>query len=328
MPDYSKLNLPECHIDEAWLEEASTKPDSSKEPLESSLPWIFIIGLHRSGTTYLQQTLVEYFNLVSPTIYHILYFEALIHNAQNGLESQQKARLADFFKDQGLHDRLIDHIPLTPNTCEEIGFLLGRLSGSLTTNRKNVHILIQLGQKLSYLHSGSQGLLIKNPWDVHVAPQLVDWFPNARFIFLRRSKQSILRSQLSNAAHYGSEADPYLDLLIKDIPLLKITFSMQRQLYRITTRNLYHKLFRFLLDKDIDKEIRHYENAYREIDQRRCIEINYEELINEPQIVFSELKSFLQMDTVKSLDSITPQPRETKNQLPFSPPMNKKRGLK
>jgi hypothetical protein len=86
------------------LAPCSIEKDLDRQYLEKlenvSLQPIFILGLHRSGTSILYKTLglTGCFNLV--TAYHIIKYSEILYNHINSKEGKSKEELANFLKTQ------------------------------------------------------------------------------------------------------------------------------------------------------------------------------------------------------------------------------------
>ena len=126
---------------------------------------IFILGLHRSGTSILYKILAEtqHFNIT--TAYHILNYDELITNHLNHQETQAKQQLNNYFKSQGISDRKIDKIKVTADYAHEYVyvFMKHHLPNQLTPQNKE--LFDTLCKKIQYISENNKPLLLKNPFD-------------------------------------------------------------------------------------------------------------------------------------------------------------------
>ena len=71
---------------------------------------IFILGLHRSGTSILYKILASthYFNIV--TAYHIIYYDSLIYNHLTNREERSKEEFNNLLRRRNQIDLSLIHI--------------------------------------------------------------------------------------------------------------------------------------------------------------------------------------------------------------------------
>ena len=94
---------------------------------------VFIVGLHRSGTSILYKMLTETGNFNPVTAYHLINYNELLLNHHLKKEEFAKQLLTESFREKGLRDRGIDRLKVTAEFAEEYGFLLNK------KNRSDVH---------------------------------------------------------------------------------------------------------------------------------------------------------------------------------------------
>ena len=143
---------------------------------------IFILGLHRSGTSILYKMLSEtnFFNQV--TAYHLIKYEQLLSNFENNIEDEEKEKVTEHIFSQGQKDRGIDKLKITADFAEEYGFILGKYSNKYEIKPKNKEYFIELCQKIQYISKNKKPLLLKNPYDLANFLYIKKIFPNAKFI--------------------------------------------------------------------------------------------------------------------------------------------------
>jgi hypothetical protein len=145
-------------------------------------------------------------------------------------------------------------------------------------------------------------VLLKNPWDTRNVGAIATWFPRAKFIFLWRDPYSILQSQFRNAIHYGRDADPYLDFMLRGIPVAKAVIGAQRAFYRVFGETLYGKLLLRFVEGDIVREVRHYRNSLCAVPAGRKFELSYEKFVTAPEVVIQHMATFLGLP-VRDIDA-------------------------
>ena len=166
----------ETNPDQPYLEELRT---TDFQP-------IFILGVHRSGTSILYKmlTATDCFNAV--TAYHLIKYNELLSNHYHGQEHHVKQELTDSFKQGGLETRKIDSLRLTADFAEEYGFLLAKKTIELHLTPKNIDLFKDLCKKIQVLAGNDKPILLKNPYDFSNFLYLKQMFPKAKFIFIHR----------------------------------------------------------------------------------------------------------------------------------------------
>jgi len=94
---------------------------------------VFIVGLHRSGTSILYKMLTETGNFNPVTAYHLINYNELLLNHHLKKEEFAKQLLTESFREKGLRDRGIDRLKVTAEFAEEYGV------SSQQKNRSDVH---------------------------------------------------------------------------------------------------------------------------------------------------------------------------------------------
>ncbi|MGJ8687847.1 MAG: hypothetical protein ACSHWQ_10230, partial [Spongiibacteraceae bacterium] len=126
---------------------------------------IFIMGLHRSGTTFLYDCVARSFPLAQHTLYHHFYYHRLLKNHRDDGRQGDCQRLDDLFAAMNIEDRSIDSVAVGANMVEEYGFLLRQHTGSFKLSDNNATFFRQYCQKLVTIENEAEGLILKNPWD-------------------------------------------------------------------------------------------------------------------------------------------------------------------
>ncbi len=189
---------------------------------------VFILGLHRSGTSILYKTLTTTGCFNPITAYHLIRYHELLRNAFTHTEDQAKADLTALFRASGLKDRGIDRLAIDADFPEEYGFLLGHRTLLMSLSSRNLPLFNQLGQKIQVLAHNQKPLLAKNPFDFPNFLYLKRAFPSARFVFIHRHPLKTLSSTLKAWQDIIREKNPYTLQLARfydqytDNPLLSI----------------------------------------------------------------------------------------------------------
>ncbi len=93
---------------------------------------IFIMGMHRSGTSILYKMLTTSGSFNPVTVYHLIKYDQLLDDYENKRQDIVKKKLTNSFREQGLDDRGIDKLKITADFAEEFG---GSLRGRFETGR-------------------------------------------------------------------------------------------------------------------------------------------------------------------------------------------------
>lgn len=289
-------------------------PDQAHLSLIASLPVrpIMIMGLHRSGTTYLYDVLSEILNVATLNVYHIRHYPELLDARASGREQALQDAIDGDFARQGLDTRQTDAIRLSHATVEEYGWILQRRGGSFRVGPRTAPLFGEICRKISFLNPGAQAVLMKNPWDTGNAAEILKSYPETRFVYIRRDPAGILNSQLRNAIHFGSRRDPVLYFLLEGIPAGKAVIGGQRVLYKLVGERAYRRLLVDYLARDVRRELAKFAEATSSLPRDKFIEIEYESLMERPQEVLGKVCAFLGMTPANALANVRPEPRKLK----------------
>ena len=272
---------------------------------------VFIMGLHRSGTTFLYASLAQAYSLVPLTIHDIVFYPRLLNRHHTDHSQDDRNRLEAYFSKYGLSNRVIDDVALTPNTVEEYGWLLLRYGRSPRLKKSTAALFIEFCRKLHYLHPNSEMALFKNPADTPYAAHILKLLPQARFIFIRRNPIKILNSQLKSAIVLASSLSRYQNLLLTGSPIAKHFYALYRLMYRSIGPVRFERLLMWLLTHTIPREIRRYHESFRQLPKESRIEVTYEQLIEQPEVELKRVGKFLGLAPGVNLSSVNPHPRQS-----------------
>lgn len=273
---------------------------------------VFILGLHRSGTTILYQTLQDtgLFNTV--TTYHILNYDSLLTTHAQGHDTQEQHALAEIFNTLGIATRRTDTIPITPTTTQEYAYLYTQHGHPPHTTTANHHLLDTLCKKIQYISGNTNPILLKNPSDFPHFLQLKTLFPTARFIFIHRDPLNVMDSTLRAWRTLYKTRNPYTALFSPhyrrayDNPLLR---TLTRLYYApplppglITTTHT------------ANRTLTHYLTHIHQLPASDFTAIRYEDLCTQTTPTITQILHTLNLPTPPSLPS-----RLTPRDLPLLP---------
>ena len=172
---------------------------------------VFILGLHRSGTTWLYERLAAsgQFNVLAAR--HIICFDEYASCGAN--HERVRARLQQRFADLGLTTRGGEGIRLSPDTLEEYSFILDNHGMGFRLTRRSFPLFLKISRVLRDSDPIPGRLLVKNPWDFANGRLIKELLPEARFIFIHRNPFEVLSSMYRMATALLTKPDPYLTMM-------------------------------------------------------------------------------------------------------------------
>lgn len=257
---------------------------------------VFILGLHRSGTTYLNQVLAEALPLTGLTAYHVLRFDRLLAWRREGREEEERRALEAMFRGWGMDTRRIDDVRLGPDMPEEYGWILRRRGGSFRTGARTGPVLAEVVRTLSRLGPPDQAVLLKNPWDSGRAGEILSVIPRARFIFLRRDPPAVAASQWRVARYFGRCRDRYAEELFRGIPFGRSWLRIQRGIRAAAGERLHGAVALARILRDIPRQMAGLEASWAALPEDRRLSVEYEELAGDPSAVIRRAAEFLGLD--------------------------------
>lgn len=157
---------------------------------------VFILGVHRSGTSILYKMLVATGCFNPVTAYHLINYDRLLTNHHEQQEKIEKQKLTASLLKNGLTDRGIDRLKITADFAEEYGFLLGRKTAKMSITKKNVALFTELCKKIQFIAENDKPILLKNPYDFPNFLYIKQVFPTAKFVFIHRHPLKTISSML------------------------------------------------------------------------------------------------------------------------------------
>lgn len=253
---------------------------------------IFIIGDHRSGTTLLYQLLATTgaFNVL--TAYHVIRYGEILADHVQGGTARARAELAARFAADGLADRIIDGVRVTPDLPEEYGFAIAPGSKP-ALSRTSLPRLVELCRKIRYV-GDEKPVLLKNPWDVLQFAFLKEAFAGAKFLFIHRHPLHVMNSQLQASRSLFTERNGYVAMLspwyasLFERPLaLAVTRAMMARTLDIGAR---------VTGRHVVKVARYYLKHVGALPREDYVELRYEDLCADPDRTLASVLGFLQLE--------------------------------
>lgn len=308
-------NFPKTGEDSEYLNKLSETPISP----------IFIMGLHRSGTTFLYDSISRCFPVANLDLYNIFYYDRLLKNHFNNNEENDRTRLNRAFRSLGITDRKLDAVWVDDSTVEEYGWLLRNESYRISIQKSNKDKFGEICQKLLFLNPDSKSVLLKNPWDTGNAKQILEWFPNARFIYITRDPIYILNSQV-NAFLSLTSGSQFFQIMLIDkfkIPGGKVSralvyagWKVLRAVKAVVGDPVFAFFTKPVVAFSLQGDLKGYYNDIKTLPKNSVYSLSYGAFNQDPVSKLKEIQKFLNLPFVTPAESIHPKPR--KGQIPES----------
>jgi len=261
---------------------------------------IFIMGMHRSGTSILYKMLTTSGCFNPVTVYHLIKYDQLLDDYENKRQDIVKKKLTISFREQGLDDRGIDTLKITADFAEEFGFFLDNKSSQTIITRNNLRYFDEMCKKITYVSGSNNPILLKNPYDFSNFIFIKKAFPNAQFVFIHRHPLKVLSSLLSATRLLFKEYNFYASQISRlynglyENPLSRYLFKY------LTSSFSFFGLMLFCINSS--KSTKYYLNNIRKLSDDCYISITYEELCNNPPQTMKHIFSKLNIKPKKKID--------------------------
>jgi hypothetical protein len=275
------------------LQEDLDRPHAAALP--PSAPPVFVLGLHRSGTTYLYQLMADYFPVAVTSVYHVTHYKRLLHAQREGLVEAYQADIRAHLASRGIENRGIDKFPVGPEGLEEYAFILRKHSPKWGFDRASANLFDEMLRKLSHLQPEAQALLMKNPHDLAAGSAILARYPNAKLVFIRRDPVRVLNSQFRNSFLYREKPEPYLEMLLAGIPLWRFNFDLMRGLDKVLPDALYQEILVRGLRWSIADQLQAHYRDLPKLPKASYVEVTYEEIIQDPMPSLRRIQELIQL---------------------------------
>lgn len=270
---------------------------------------IFIMGMHRSGTSILYKALAATgcFNYVQA--YHIIEYDRILANFFEGGQETAIQKLTQTFEEADLTNRLIDQLVVSPLTPEEYGFILLNAETKGYVCTENLSLFTELCKKVQLVSAQDKPLLLKNPPCFPEYMYIKIKFPAAKFIFLHRDPVFVLSSQLKAWHDSFSKVNPYFALLSSKYH--NAMTDSKKFLENVHSTPLYEVASNTL--GKISLMIDYYLDHIGKLGESEYVSIRYEDLCESPASTLKTVMDFLELTPQKDpLETITIESRTSK----------------
>ena len=262
---------------------------------------VFILGVHRSGTSILYKMLTATGCYNAVTAYHLLSYHELLTNYHEQREEHAKQKLTDSFIKNGLQNRGIDQLKVTADFPEEYGFLLNTQTVQMYITKKNVALFTELCKKIQYIAGNDKPILLKNPYDFPNFLYIKQVFPKARFVFIHRHPLKTISSTLNAIRMILYEKNTY-------------TAQLSGMYDKFYTNPLLHQPLRFifrtipecsvvLLTRITTKATDYYLKNIEKLPKEDYISITYEKFCQHPQETLENIMERMSLNMIKKIDT-------------------------
>ena len=253
---------------------------------------VFILGVHRSGTSILYKMLSATGSFNPVTAYHLINYHELLTNHHENTEEYARQKLTESFKAQGLADRKIDSLKVTADFAEEYGFLLSEKTIRMVLSPKNILLFTEMCKKIQYLAGNTKPILLKNPHDFSNFLFIKQRFPNAKFIFIHRNPLKTISSTLKAFQVIFQNKHPYMARLL---PMYEKFYHFQLLLPLRLIFLTAPELGVMYITRTTEKATKYYLENIEKLPQDDYIAITYEEFCVHPQKTIEDIMQKLSL---------------------------------
>jgi hypothetical protein len=262
---------------------------------------VFILGVHRSGTSILYKMLAATGSFNPVTAYHIINYHELLVNHRQDTEERARQQLTESLKAQGLQNRKIDQLEVTADLAEEYGFLLNRQNTAMYLSPKNISLFNEMCKKIQFIAGNTKPVLLKNPYDLPNFLYIKQMFPNAKFIFIHRHPLRTISSTLKAFQVIFRDYHPYMAYLWKNYEKF-YTNPLVLQSLRLMFSGV-PDLGVIYITRTTAKATEYYLKYIKKLPQEDYIAITYEEFCQHPQHTIEDIMERLSVEMNVAIDA-------------------------
>jgi len=270
---------------------------------------VFIMGVHRSGTTFLYESVARAFPLAPLTAYHIVFYRRLLSRSARGVQGEDRALLEEYFRQHGAQTREIDGIELGHGTVEEYGWLLQRYGGGVRLEASTAGLFAEACRKLLHLRPDCATVVMKSPWDAARGPEILTLFPDSRFVYIERDPVETFNSRFKTEVLLAAGPSPYLDLLVQGFPFARSVLAVERALYRAIGAAAFRRLMARRLLGNVPREIAAMKESMKRLPAEVWCRVTYRDLIERPRDTLDRIGAFLDLAPRPEAAFIQSRPR-------------------
>ncbi|MGC9307601.1 MAG: sulfotransferase [Thermoplasmatota archaeon] len=257
---------------------------------------VFILGLHRSGTSILYKMMRSTGRFNGVTTYHITHYNELLRNYIEEEQHATKEELNELLQQENHRDRGIDNLEMNADLPLEYAFLLGKNYLFNQLNRDNVDVFVELCQKIQFIGDDSKPLLLKNPWDFANFMFIKQQLPRAKFVFIHRDPLAVINSSLRALRVLVSDDTVYSELIS---PLARD--AVNNPVLSLIGKTLLHPGFPLGLAIVVEHRaayVRYFLDNIDRLDGSEYVNVRYEDLCSRTEETMGTIFDLLEMNDV------------------------------
>jgi hypothetical protein len=256
---------------------------------------VFIMGLHRSGTTILYKMLAETgkFNIL--TAYHVIFYDELLYNHINGIEEKKKEEFNNLLIEKGIITRKTDNVKVSADYAHEYLYIFTERGYPWTIATENKEFFEEMCKKFKFISENNNPILLKNPYDYSNFIFIKKAFPNAKFIFINRNPLEVISSTMRLWRTHFSSKNEFLAMYYK---------QYERIYDNPVSRFIFKKYYLSKFPPGIFEPIRrsakgtdYYLKNIKSLSEKDYISITYEKLCADPNKSIGQILDFLNLKT-------------------------------
>lgn len=274
---------------------------------------VFIIGPHRSGTTILNEILLETRRFNYMTAFHVVNSPRLLAlHFENRMQAARDEMIAEF-KAKGLEDRGFDGISIGPDVAEEYCFIFEYQGRRPILSERNLPSFDLFCRKMQLIQDPNKPLLLKNPFDALNFMEIERLVPNARFVFIFRDPIEIINSQINAIRSIIMEKNEYVAMVNRRYKLFydsPTKVALARRLYGPGSPLLFYQTSRYIA-RNCDYTVENYKKL-----GNKAVGLSYDELCDHPNESIQKVLDFVGVDAPAGKDYSEDIKRRPKKLLP------------
>lgn len=257
---------------------------------------VFILGLHRSGTSILYKMMRSTGRFNGVTTYHITHYNELLRNHIEGQQRQAKEELNELLQEENHQDRGIDNLEMEADLPLEYAFLLGKNYLFNQLNSDNIDVFVELCKKIQYIGDSTKPLLLKNPWDFANFMFIKQQLPQAKFVFIHRNPLAVINSSIRALRVLVNQETVYSEMIS---PLARD--AVNNPVLSLVGKTLLHPDFPLGLAIVVEHRaayIRYFLKNISRLDDDSYVNVRYEDLCSTTEETMASIFDPLDMDDV------------------------------
>ncbi len=257
---------------------------------------VFILGLHRSGTSILYKMMRSTGRFNGVTTYHVTHYNELLRNYIQEQQRQAKQDLNELLQEENYQDRGIDNLEMNADLPLEYAFLLGKNYLFNQLNPDNIDIFVELCKKIQYIGDSTRPLLLKNPWDFANFMFIKQQLPEAKFVFIHRNPLAVINSSIRALRVLVNQETVYSEMIS---PLA--SDAVNNPVLSLVGRTLLHPRFPLGLAIVVEHRaayIRYFLDNIGRLDDDSYVNVRYEDLCSTTEETMASIFDILDMDDV------------------------------